>query len=166
MRIEHPPDVWIKRILYNDPRKHHRASNVATRIKASVAACPFHGRVSQPPVKTGFELRPQFFPYHADLPDAYRRRRITVLVGSIFRWQEVLPLVIVYATEIAAINPSAARFALMEMFDFVPMRICIFGNVFTARNLHSSLFQFRSPGVLSSTSFSQMPDSRKLPHFE
>jgi hypothetical protein len=62
-----------------------------------------------------------------------------VLVGSIFRWQEVLPLVIVYATEIAAINPSAARFALMEMFDFVPMRICIFGNVFTARNLHSSL---------------------------
>jgi hypothetical protein len=68
-----------------------------------------------------------------------------VLVGSIFRWQEVLPLVIVYATEIAAINPSAARFALMEMFDFVPMRICIFGNVFTARNLHSSLFSFAVP---------------------
>ena len=64
-----------------------------------------------------------------------------VLVGSIFRWQDVLPLVIVYATEIAAINPSATRFAFMEMFDFVPVRICIFGNVFAARNLHLSLLQ-------------------------
>jgi hypothetical protein len=80
-----------------------------------------------------------------------------VLVGSIFRWQDVLPLVIVYATEIAAINPSATRFAFMEMLDFVPVRICIFGNVFAARNLHSSLFSFRSPGVLSSTSCSQTP---------
>ena len=78
-------------------------------------------------------------------------------MGSIFGWQDVLSLVIDYATEVAAINPSAARFALMEMFDFVPMRICIFGNVFAARNLHSSLFSFRSPGVLSSTSCSQTP---------
>jgi hypothetical protein len=46
---------------------------------------------------------------------------MTVLVGSIFRWQDVLSLVIEYATEITAINPSAARFALMEMFDFVPV---------------------------------------------
>jgi hypothetical protein len=45
----------------------------------------------------------------------------------------------------------------MEMFDFVPMRICISDNVFAARNLHSSLFGFRSPGVLSSTSCSQTP---------
>jgi hypothetical protein len=42
-------------------------------------------------------------------------------VGSIFGWQDVLSLVIDYATEVAAINPSAARFALMEMFDFVPV---------------------------------------------
>jgi hypothetical protein len=54
----------------------------------------------------------------------------------------VLPLMIDYATEIAAINPSPARFSLMEMFDFVPVRICIFGNVFAPRNLHSSLFSF------------------------
>jgi hypothetical protein len=86
-----------------------------------------------------------------------------VLVGSIFRWQEVLPLVIVYATEIAAINPSAARFALMEMFDFVPMRICIFGNVFTARNLHLSLFSFAVPVFCLRR---VMPDSRKLSQFE
>jgi hypothetical protein len=81
---------------------------------------------------------------------------MTVLVGSIFRWQHVLSLVIEYATEITAINPSAARFALMEMFDCVPVWVSIFGNVFAARNLHSSLFSFRSPGVLSSTSCSQM----------
>jgi hypothetical protein len=84
-------------------------------------------------------------------------RRMTVLVGSIFRWQDVLSLVIEYATEITAINPAAARFAPMEMFDFVSVWICIFCNVFAARNLHSSLFSFRSPGVLSSTSCSQMP---------
>jgi hypothetical protein len=82
---------------------------------------------------------------------------MTVLVGSIFRWQDVLSLVIEYATEITAINPAAARFALMEMFDFVPVWISIFGNVLAARNLHSPLFSFRSPGVLSSTSCSQMP---------
>jgi hypothetical protein len=46
---------------------------------------------------------------------------MSVLVGSIFRWQDVLSLVIEYAAEITAINPSAARFALMEMFDFVPV---------------------------------------------
>jgi hypothetical protein len=44
---------------------------------------------------------------------------MTVLVGSIFGWQDVLSPVIEYAAEIMAINPSAARFALMEMFDFV-----------------------------------------------
>jgi hypothetical protein len=87
-----------------------------------------------------------------------------VLVGSIFRWQDVLPLVIEYATEIAAINPSAARFALMEMFDFVPVRIFIFGNVFAAGNLHSSLFSF--PMFCLQRVAARRPDSRKILRFE
>jgi hypothetical protein len=44
-----------------------------------------------------------------------------------------------HAAQIPEINPSAARFALDEMLGFVLVRISVLGNIFSARNLHSSL---------------------------
>jgi hypothetical protein len=48
-------------------------------------------------------------------------------------------LVIEHAAQITAINPSAAGLALEEMFGFVLVRIGVLGNIFFARDLHSSL---------------------------
>ena len=54
-----------------------------------------------------------------------------------------------HAAKITAINPSAARFTLEEMFGLVLVGVSILGNVFAARNLHSSLFSFRRPQCFS-----------------
>ena len=58
-------------------------------------------------------------------------------------------LMIEHAAKITAINPSAARFTLEEMFGLVLVGVSILGNVFAARNLHSSLFSFRRPQCFS-----------------
>jgi hypothetical protein len=44
-----------------------------------------------------------------------------------------------HAAQIPEINPSAARFALDEMLGFVLVRLSVLGNIFSARDLHSSL---------------------------
>jgi hypothetical protein len=62
------------------------------------------------------------------------------LVLSIFRRQVMRSLVIEHAAKITAINPSAAGLALEEMFGFVLVRISVLGNIFSSRDLHSSLF--------------------------
>jgi hypothetical protein len=62
------------------------------------------------------------------------------LVRSIFRRQAMRSLMIEHAAKITAINPSAAGLALEEMFGLVLVGVSILGNVFAARNLHSSLF--------------------------
>jgi hypothetical protein len=49
-----------------------------------------------------------------------------------------------HAAKVTAINPSA-RFAHEEMFGFVLVRISVLGNIFSARDLHSSLFNFCFP---------------------
>ena len=74
---------------------------------------------------------------HADLTQSHH-----ALVRSIFRRQAMRPLVIEHAAKITAINPSAARLALEEMFGLVLVGVSILGNIFSARNLHSSLFNF------------------------
>ena len=71
------------------------------------------------------------------------------LVLSIFRRKAMRSLMIEHAAKITAINPSAARFTLEEMFGLVLMGVSILGNVFAARNLHSSLFSFRRPQCFS-----------------
>ena len=63
-----------------------------------------------------------------------------LLVRSIFRRQAMRSLMIEHAAKITAINPSAARFAHEEMLGFMLVRISVLGNIFSARNLHSSLF--------------------------
>jgi len=55
-----------------------------------------------------------------------------------------------HAAKITAINPSAARFTLEEMFGLVLVGVSILGNIFSARNLHSSLFNFCVPNVFPS----------------
>jgi hypothetical protein len=54
-----------------------------------------------------------------------------------------------HAAKITAINPSGARLALEEMLGFMFVRISVLGNVFSARDLHSSLFSFRRPQCVS-----------------
>ena len=54
-------------------------------------------------------------------------------------------LMIEHAAKIPEINPSAARFALDEMLGFVLVRISVLGNIFSARDLHSSLLFMLSP---------------------
>jgi hypothetical protein len=56
-------------------------------------------------------------------------------------------LMIKHAAKITAINPSAARFAHEEMLDFVLVRISVPGNIFAARDLHSSRFNLCFPHV-------------------
>ena len=68
---------------------------------------------------------------------------------SIFRRKAMRSLMIEHAAKITAINPSAAGLALEEMFGFVLVRIGVLGNIFSARNLHSSLFGFRRPQCFS-----------------
>ncbi len=58
-------------------------------------------------------------------------------------------LMIKHAAKITAINPSAARFAHEEMLGFMLVRISVLGNIFSARDLHSSLFSFRVPHCAS-----------------
>ncbi len=62
------------------------------------------------------------------------------LVLSTFRRQIMRFLMIKHAAKITAINPSAARFALDEMLGFVLVRISVLGNIFSARDFHSPLF--------------------------
>ena len=64
------------------------------------------------------------------------------LVRSIFRRKAMRSLMIEHAAKITAINPSAAGLALEEMFGFVLVGVSILGNIFSARDLHSSLFNF------------------------
>ena len=54
-------------------------------------------------------------------------------------------LVIKHAAKITAINRSAAGFALEEMLGFMLVRISVLGNIFSARDLHSSLFNLCFP---------------------
>jgi hypothetical protein len=56
-------------------------------------------------------------------------------------------LMIEHAAQIPEINPSAARFALDEMFGFVLVRIRVLDNIFSARDLHSSLFNLCFPNA-------------------
>ena len=58
-------------------------------------------------------------------------------------------LVIEHAAQIPEINPSAARFALDEMLGFVLVRISVLDNIFSARDLHSSLFNLCFPQCVS-----------------
>jgi hypothetical protein len=58
-------------------------------------------------------------------------------------------LMIKNAAKVTAINPSAARLAHKEMLGFMLVRISVLGNVFSARDLHSSLFNFRFPQCMS-----------------
>ena len=74
---------------------------------------------------------------HADSTPSHR-----ALVRSIFGRQAMLSLMIEHAAKITAINPSAADLALEEMFGLVLVGVSILGNIFSARNLHSSLFNF------------------------
>jgi hypothetical protein len=67
------------------------------------------------------------------------------LVLSIFRRQVMRSLMIKHAAKITAINPSAARFAHEEMLGFMLVRISVLGNIFSARDLHSSLFNLCFP---------------------
>jgi hypothetical protein len=83
------------------------------------------------------------------------------LMRSIFRRQAMRPLVIEHAAKITAINPSAADLALEEMFGFVLVRIGVRGNIFSARNLHSSLFNFCVPNVFPSMNRIQKLASRR-----
>ncbi|HTG07245.1 MAG TPA: hypothetical protein VK635_24775 [Bradyrhizobium sp.] len=71
------------------------------------------------------------------------------LVLSIFRRQVMRSLVIEHAAKITAINPSAAGLALEEMFGFVFVRISVLGNIFSAGDLHSSLFNLCFPQCVS-----------------
>ena len=64
------------------------------------------------------------------------------LVLSTFGRQVMRSLVIEHAAKITAINPSAAGLALEEMFGFVFVRISVLGNIYSARDLHSSLSLF------------------------
>src|SRR6267142_7272189 len=68
---------------------------------------------------------------------------------SIFRGEAMRSLMIEHAAKIPEINPSAARFALDEMLGFVLVRISVLGNIFSARNLHSSLFNLCFPHCVS-----------------
>jgi hypothetical protein len=68
-------------------------------------------------------------------------------VLSIFRWQVMRSLMIEHAAEIAAINPSAARFAPDEMLRLVLVGISTLCNVFAAGNLHSSLLASAGPNA-------------------
>ena len=58
-------------------------------------------------------------------------------------------LMIEHAAQIPEINPSAARFALDEMPGFVLVRIRVLDNIFSARDLHSSLFNLCFPHCVS-----------------
>jgi hypothetical protein len=82
-------------------------------------------------------------------------------VRSIFRRQAMRSLMIEHAAEIAAINPSAAGLALEEMFGLVLVRVSILGNIFSARNLHSSLSAFAVPNVFPSMNRIQKLASRR-----
>ena len=53
------------------------------------------------------------------------------------------------ATNLQRHLPSAARFAHEEMLGFTLVRISVLGNIFSARDLHSSLFSFRVPHCAS-----------------
>src|SRR3981189_2453415 len=68
---------------------------------------------------------------------------------SIFRGEAMRSLMIEHAAKIPEINPSAARFALDEMLGFVLVRISVLGNIFSARDLHSSLFNLCFPHCVS-----------------
>jgi hypothetical protein len=68
-------------------------------------------------------------------------------VLSIFRWQVMRSLTIEHAAEIAAINPSAARFAPDEMLRLALVGISTLCNVFAAGNLHSSLLASVGPNA-------------------
>jgi hypothetical protein len=61
------------------------------------------------------------------------------LVLSIFRRQVVRSLVIEHAAKVTAINPSTARFAHEEVLGFMLVRISVLGNIYSTRDLHSSL---------------------------
>src|SRR6266851_5519782 len=58
-------------------------------------------------------------------------------------------LMIKHAAKITAINPSAARFAHEEMLGLMLVRISVLGNIFSARDLHSLLFNLCFPHCLS-----------------
>jgi hypothetical protein len=58
-------------------------------------------------------------------------------------------LMIKYAAKVTAINPSAARFAHEEMLGFMLVRISVLGNIFSARDLHSSFFNLCFPQCVS-----------------
>ena len=66
-----------------------------------------------------------------------------ILVLSIFRRLAMRSLMSKHAAKITAINPSAARFAHEEMPGFMLVRISVLSNILSARDLHSSLFNFR-----------------------
>jgi hypothetical protein len=67
------------------------------------------------------------------------------LVLSIFRRQVVRSLVIEHAAKVTAINPSTARFAHEEVLGFMLVRISVLGNIYSTRDLHSSLQFVLSP---------------------
>jgi hypothetical protein len=73
------------------------------------------------------------------------------LVLSIFRRQAMRSLMIKHAAKVTAVNPSAAGFAHEEMLGFMLVRISVLGNIFSARDLHSSLFSFRVPLCIPKT---------------
>ena len=58
-------------------------------------------------------------------------------------------LMIKHAAKVTAINPSAARFAHEEMLGFMLVRISVLGNIFSARDFHSPLFNLCFPHCLS-----------------
>src|SRR3981189_987927 len=68
---------------------------------------------------------------------------------SIFRGEAMRSLMIEHDAKIPEINPSAARFALDEMLGFVLVGVSVLGNIFSAGDLHSSLFNLCFPHCVS-----------------